>query len=110
MPKDIVSLIVATTIDSSSLTGNYQAINPTGLPFGCFIVYITNPSDEEVVISVDGTNQHEVVLRHSRITLFGQNNSGPGNQKAYFPKGMIFYAKGIADFGNITLTAEYNPE
>ena len=110
MPKDIVSLIPIASIDSSTLGVAYLPINATGLPNGCFIVYLTNDSNQDVLISIDGTTTHEVVLQGQRVPLFGQNNSGPGNQKAYFPKGTVFYAKGTAGTGNIYLTASYNPD
>src|ERR1700684_4479461 len=109
MPKDIVSLIPATSIDSADFAMDFVPMNPAGLPNACFVLYITNAADEDVTISIDGTNVYEYVIAGQRITLFGQNNAGTANNKAYFRTGMVFSAVGLAGTGRIYLTGEYQP-
>lgn len=110
MPKDIASLIKSSSIDSSTLSGTYQIINTGGLPFPCYEVRISNASDVPVLISIDGTNQYEVVPADNILYLHAQNNSGPANQKAYWPAGLTFSAAGTAGTGLIYVTGSYNPE
>jgi hypothetical protein len=107
MPKDIISLIPATSIDSSTLTGDFVPINPDGLPYACVTLYLINASTEDVMISIDGVNLYEYVLSGQRIVLYGQLNAAPTNQVAFFARGMIFYASGTAGTGDIYLTGEY---
>lgn len=109
--KDIVRLIPFESVNSNTLsTIAYSVINPGGLPFPCFSVFITNASTQDVLISTDGVDPYEYVIKGTRIELICQQNSGPNNQKAYFAKGTVFYASGTAGTGDIVLTALYQPE
>lgn len=109
--KDIVRLIPLESVLSSTLsTVSYTAINAGGLPFPCFSVFITNASTQDILVSIDGVEPYEYVIKGTRIEMICQQNSGPNNQKAYFPKGTVFYASGTAGTGDIALTGLYQPE
>lgn len=109
--KDIVRLIPAESVNSNTLsTLNYTAINPNGLPYACFAVFITNASNQDVFVSTDGTDAYEYAINGTRVELIAQQNSGPNNQKSYFAKGTVFYVSGTAGSGDIVLTGMYQPE
>lgn len=109
--KDIVKYIPFESIDSSTLNvGTFSAINPAGLPYNCFSIFITNASNQPVLISTDGTDTHDLVLSNNRAELICQQNSSPNNQKAYFAKGTVFYASGTAGSGDIGITGLYQPQ
>lgn len=107
--KNTVKAIPLTNIASSSLTANYQAINPGGLPNACFEIVFTNGSTTGVTLSYDGTTDHEYVLSTGTKILNAQTNSAPNNHVANFPIGTIVYAKGTAGTGNLYLSGYFQP-
>jgi hypothetical protein len=109
MPKDIVQLILATNINSSTFDGSYQAINPSGLPYACYEVRIINGSSENVIVSTDGTNAYEYVLAGDTRYLVAQQAASPGNWNVKWPVGTVFYVNGSSGTGYVYLAGSYNP-
>lgn len=108
--KNSVMAIPLESIDSASITANFQAINPGGLPAPCFGMRIINNSSIGVTISYNGTTPHDYVLSGEVLPLPYQSEAGPHNDAAYLPKGTIVYVKSpIAGIGLIYLSAYYQP-
>lgn len=106
--KDSISAAPLATLASASLTGTYQPINPLGLPDPAFLVKIHNFGTTIITISLDGTNDHEVVnLATTGEVYGGEGSSQPSNQNCLWPKGQIFYAKGVAGTGSVYLSAYF---
>lgn len=94
------------SLDIAAATGNYQPINPNGLEHACSILKLTNASNQEVIISYDGENDHDVLTPESYLLLPLQTNSvgDIGN----FRKGLVVYAEAEAGgAGNLYLSAYY---
>lgn len=94
-------------IASSTLTGSYQAINPSGLPEACFLVELVNGSNQAVTISLDGTTDHLVVLQASTKNYPSPINTLSNSRGALWAKGQVFYAKGTAGTGDIAVCGLY---
>ena len=99
MIRDRIKPMVMAEFDSSSLTGGYDFVFKTTIPLCILKVY--NTSDVDVIISYDGSNDHDFCFADAReITYFQQANI-PNNQKSLLPKGTTIYIKGQAGQGNI---------
>ena len=109
MNKNSVAAIPLKSIDSSTFTGSYQAINSTGIPNPCFILKITNNSSKDVTVSYDGTNDHEFVPTLSSLLLNFEAGSQPRANVALFPVGKVVYVKGAAGAGLVYLSGYYLP-
>lgn len=108
--KNTVKAVTATSIDSATLTGSFQAINPLGLEQPCFYIRINNASNVDVEISYDGSTLNDVVLLNDKLDLKVQQNAqGPGNV-ANFPRGTKVYVRGTAGIGTIYLSGYYQPQ
>lgn len=107
MASDTVKSVPLSIFSSASLSGTYQAMNSGGLPNACFLVKISNGGGTDIFISYDGTNDAEMVRANSDFVLPSQSNSQPNAQKALSPKGRVFYVKGTAGMGNISLSGYY---
>jgi hypothetical protein len=107
MAQDTVKAIPLSVFDSGDLTGNYQAINPGGIPNMCFYLRICNDSNENITISYDGVNDHEFIPSLLTFDLPTQTNSQPNARLALFKAFTTVYVKGSAGSGNITLSGYY---
>jgi hypothetical protein len=107
--KNCVKAIPLTSIDSSTFTGSYQAINTGGLPFPCYIIRINNDSTENVTISYDGTTDHEFLPTLLFTQLTFQGNPQPNGYYAVLPAGTVVYVKGTAGTGLVYLSGYYMP-
>lgn len=105
--SDIANAIPLSTFSSASLSSSYQVINSGGLPNSCFLIKISNGGSTNVTISFDGTTDAELVRANSDFVLPSQSNSQPNSYKALSPKGRIFYIKGTAGTGTISLSGYY---
>lgn len=112
MLRNTVKAIVLTSFDSSTLSAVFQPINPAGLDRACFLVRITNDSDEGAILSYDGINSHEFIAPATTVELPTQTNSGPMNRAGYFAQGTVIYAKEAttAGTGEIYLSGYYQPQ
>ena len=106
--RNAVAAIPMTNIASSAVTGTYEAINSTGLPSNCSIVYIVNNSSEDVTVSYDGTHDNDYVPTMTTRTLEFQTNSNPLTYQSNLAIGTKVYVKGTAGTGNVYLVGYYN--
>lgn len=103
-----IQAIPLESLDASTLSSSYQAINPAGLPQACFLIEITNGSSTQpVTISLDGVNDHLVIFASGMRDYQGPINTQPNSRGALWPLGQIFYAKGTASTGSIGLSGLY---
>ena len=93
MAKDFISMIPLQVFDTGTLTGNYQVVDQSGLDDSCIAIRFTNNSSNIIIISMDGTNDNEVILPNTSFTPPPQTNSVPNNKKALMQKGQLFYVK-----------------
>lgn len=110
MAKSFVKAIPITFFNSAGLTGNLQAINPTGLDHNCFLLKILNGSNTTILISYDGTNDHDVIEPNEMLEVNLQSNSSPNGYVCQFRKGTIVYVEtpgGGAGVGIIYLMGYY---
>ena len=107
MPKNSVKAIPVTSIDAATFDGDFQVINPTGLPESCFLLRIVNDSSVIVGISYDGITAHDIVPDNDSVTINAQANSAPNNQIANFAKGTRIYASGEAGTGDVYVIGYY---
>jgi len=108
MPKDRVKPLDITSRNSNTLTaGTLRVINEDGLEGACFMIRITNASNQSIVISYDGVTDHEVLLDDSVMELYFQNNGRPGNNVALLAQGTKVWIKGTAGAGFIYLSGFY---
>jgi hypothetical protein len=106
------------TFDSSTLSGSYQAIG-TPLPDEARIVKMVNTSTVPVVVSLNGTTNHDVIPVGGFFLYDVGTNRGNSSPLMCIQKGTQFYIKGNAGTGDIylvawfgltpTVTAEYLP-
>lgn len=107
-----VKSIGLTSLDSATLTANYQAINPNGLEKACFLLRIVNDSTSDITISYDGTNDHDhlagtaAAIPRETLTL-DFTSSPPFGGYVFIPKGTVVYLKGSAGVGVIYLSGYY---
>lgn len=106
--RNSVSAIAMTNITSSTVSSTYAAINATGLPHNCSIVYIVNNSTTDVTVSYDGTTDNDYVPTMTTRTLEFQTNSNPLSYQSNLAIGTKVYVKGTAGTGNIYLIGYYN--
>jgi len=107
-----VAAIPLSSIDASSLTGTYQALNAGGLPDPCFILRFENASTSDVTISFDGTTDNEFLPGTAagipRENLELNFLASPGGEGLlFFPKGTVIYVKGNAGVGTFNLSGYY---
>lgn len=105
MYKNQIIPIVMTSFNTAGLTTNYQVINSSGLTNACCILRITNDSSMSIFVSLDGTNDHEYVVKSEAIQLYSPYL---GYNKSSFQKGTKIYIKGSgAGSGSIYLSGYY---
>lgn len=109
--KNYVALIPMTSINSSTFTGSYQAINPSGLPSSCFNVVIVNDSTVGVILSLDSTVSAGglYVPAKTAMTYDLQTNKQPTVDVALLATGTVVYVKAAAGVGSVYLSGWYNP-
>lgn len=96
------------TFDSSTLTGSYQALG-SPLAHPGLIIKMFNTSDEDVTISIDGTNDHDVCPAGSFFLYDCAANKQAGPTMAA-PVGRQYYINGSAGTGNIYFVVQYAKE
>jgi len=88
--------IAISSIDSSTFTGNLQAINSAGLPNSCFKIRIINNSDRDVTISFDGTTNHDFLKSGETYELNLLSGSLPNDYGVRVRQGTVIYVSGLA--------------
>ena len=95
------------SIDSATFTGSYQALG-TPLSNPASIVKLINNSGVVVTISVDGTNDHDVVPGSSFFLYdITSNTPSNGDDAIFISKGTQYYVKGSASTGSVYLVVQY---
>lgn len=108
--KNYVLAVPLKSLASTSFGGTYTAINSTGLPQACWMICLTNNSDQDATISYDGTNDHEFIPKGTSREIYAQASMQPNGYIANFAKGLVVYVKGTAGMtGSIYLSAYFNP-
>ena len=108
MSKNYVQAITMTSIAASTFTGNYQAINASGLDHSCMILRLVNDTSKDVTISYDGVTPHDYIRTGDTLDLNFQANSQPNNYVAALKKGTVVYAMAAAGTGTLYLAGYYN--
>jgi len=93
---DYLSSIEIASIDSSTFTGNLQAINTAGLPNSCSIIRIINNSDRDVTVSYDGSTNHDFLPDGETLQINLGQNTVPSGYRTLLRKGTVVYVSGLA--------------
>ncbi len=99
------------TFDTSTLSGSYQAVNPSGFPLPIKIFKFWNTSSSGITVSYDGVNDHDYYQASGGMILDLQTNhentsaygSGTLNGRA----GQVIYVKGSTSAGTLYLVGYY---
>lgn len=111
MPKNYIQAIEGSTFDTSTITPEYQPINPDGLPVSCSILRLSNFSSLPIAVSFDGETDNDGILPNSYIQLPVQASALPNGNVAQFKKGTIVYvASPTTAVGEVILAAYYQGE
>jgi len=104
-----LAALTLSSFDAGTLTNAYQPVI-AGISNECTIIRIINNSDVSIMISYDGVNDHDVILKDNDIVYNYQFNNQLPDTVAKAQKGMRIFVKyilGAAKRGNIYLTG-YN--
>lgn len=99
--KNFIQAIPLTAINSAALTGAYQLINTGGTLVPLVLLRIVNGSDQDVLISYNGSTDNDVVQKGTTLQVPAQQNAQPTTNVLLFSKGTKVYAKGTAGTGFI---------
>jgi len=92
------------SIDSSTLTGSYQALGGP-LLFPSYIAKLVNNSTVLVTVSIDGTHDYDIAPANSFFLYDEAKYSGPALQ--FLPAGTQIFVKGSAGTGSIYFVSQY---
>ena len=107
MPQNSVKALTLSTLNTSTLTDNYQAINTGGFAYPIFYLRIVNDSSNPITISFDGINDHEYIVENTSFELGSQTNAQPLAQVALFAARGVVYVKGTPSSGTVTVSGYY---
>jgi len=112
MTRNNVLPVLLSSFDASGILGTYQPItNAGGFEQPIFYLKINNTSNQAILISFDGVNDHDYLLANSIWTINFQTNNAPNNNMAQLAKHTNVYAKGaLAGIGKIYVSAWYIPQ
>ena len=108
MAENFVKAIAMTTINATSFDGSYKVINATGLPNACSLIRITNASNRALLISYDGSTDHDYLADSGVLQLPFQSNSSPKGKVAQLAKGTKIYVKAASGTGLVYLSGYYS--
>ena len=109
MANNAMQAVTLVSLDTAILFAAYEAINPDGLPESCSIIRIINSSDQNLLVSYDGTTDHDLVIAGETIQLDLQANSKEKSLVANFKKGTIVYVNSVPGVGLVYLVGYYQP-
>lgn len=92
------------SIDSSSLTGSYQAIG-TPLANPSYIIKFISTSSTLVTLSIDSETDVDVIPANGGFVYDETKYVGTSIQ--FIPKGTQFFVKGTAGTGRIYMITQY---
>jgi hypothetical protein len=93
------------SIDSSTLSGSYQALG-TPLANASYILKLVNNSTSLITISINGTSDIDVAPANS-FWLYDESKVGRDGAFPAVPQGTQIYVKGSAGTGLIYLVSQY---
>ena len=108
MTANYVKMIPLQTFNTANLTGNYQILNPGGLPEACYLVKFFNNSTEPVYISMDGTTDGDYLPPEYTFPIYAQCNAQK-RDTGFWAKGTTFWIKGTASVGLFLISGYYEP-
>ena len=89
--------VVRQTFNCAGLTGSYQLVSAGGFDNDLAILKMYNSSTEEVDISYNGTDDHDIMLPGGTFILDVQANKE--GVRIAWPKGREVFVKGTASAG-----------
>ena len=75
MESNSVRAISLKSFDSANILSTFQPLNGTGLSDSIKILRIVNDSNKDVIISLDGVNNSDIILKNSDLILEFQANA-----------------------------------
>lgn len=94
--------VIMQTFNCAGLTGSYQLVSAGGFEHDLAIFKMYNSSTEDINISYDGTNDHDIIPSGGTFILDVQANK-EGTRIAW-PKGRETFVKGTASAGTLFIT------
>ena len=107
--KNTMLAIPLLTISSAGLAAGYTAANSVTLSHSVSILRINNAATTAVIISYDGTTDHEFLAANQVLQLEAQTNSLSNAFACNIKNGTKIYFKGTAGVGNIYVSGYYQP-
>ena len=102
-----INNIELTSIDSSTFTGNLQAINSAGLPNSCYKIRLVNNSDRDITISFDGTTNHDFLRADDTYELNLLSGNLPNDYGVRVRQGTVIYVSGLAGGSGLVYLSGY---
>jgi hypothetical protein len=108
MATNRVFAIPLETFDAGTLTGGFD-VAYDGIPRAIFLIRIINDSDQDVKVSYDGIDDHDMVIADGRLEINFQTNKQPRSHVALLPVGTKIYLHGPGQggTGNIYISGYY---
>ena len=91
--------LILAEFNAGSLTNAYQLINGVGFSKPCNLIHFINNSDVSIMISYDGSHDHDVIRKDSDYILNAQLNYLHYRENVKFSKGTQIYVKYILGAG-----------
>jgi hypothetical protein len=110
MAKNTIHTVPLSSFNSASVSGTYQPIITGGLAQSCFLLRITNDSNQDITISYDGVTDSDYILQGTANNIPPAYPNIPNGYLALFAKGLQIYLKGTAGTGNIYVAGYYLPQ
>lgn len=102
-----INQVELASIDSSTFTGNLQAINSSGLSNTCSVIRIVNNSDRDITISFDGVTNHDFLPDGETYELNLLNGDLPNGYAYRVRQGTVIYVSGLAGGTGLVYLAAY---
>src|SRR5256885_1351639 len=94
------------SIDSATFTGSYQNLG-TALANAASIIKIVTNSTVLVTVSIDGTNNHDILPATSFVLYDITSDSPHETDSIFVEKGRQYRVKGVAGTGSVYLVVQY---
>ena len=108
MPQNTIKAIPLTIFDSAGLGAAYESMNSPGFEHPVVYVTITNDSDQDIFISYDSVEDHDIVFHGGMLILFPQMLSLPNNKVAMFSRNQDIFGRVEAPAtGDVYIAAYY---
>lgn len=109
MVSNVITPIEMQSIDSATLIlGTYAPVNVAGIEGALSYIDISNMSDADIYVSIDGVSDHLYVSADKHRPIYFQLGATPTNKVSKLKKHTIIYVRGVAGVGNIYVSGFYN--